>query len=42
LTGSWEEQLKDIERYDYSASAFIKSMKRMVGALAFEIIYSNS
>lgn len=37
LTGTWEKQLKDIERGEYSASAFIKSMKRMVDALVYEV-----
>ncbi|WP_299116911.1 DNA topoisomerase 3 [uncultured Winogradskyella sp.] len=37
LTGTWEKQLKDIEKGEYSASAFIKSMKRMVDALVYEV-----
>ncbi len=37
LTGSWEKQLKDIEKGDYSAGAFIKNMKRMVDALVYEV-----
>ncbi|GAB1857220.1 DNA topoisomerase 3 [Flavobacteriaceae bacterium MHTCC 0001] len=37
LTGKWEKQLKDIERGAYSAAAFIKSMKRMVDALVYEV-----
>tara|TARA_R110002049_G_scaffold140680_1_gene301824 strand:- start:6470 stop:8776 length:2307 start_codon:yes stop_codon:yes gene_type:complete len=37
LTGSWEKQLKDIEKGEYSASAFIKNMKRMVDALVYEV-----
>ncbi|WP_411767521.1 DNA topoisomerase 3 [Winogradskyella sp. A3E31] len=37
LTGTWEKQLKDIEKGDYSAAAFIKSMKRMVDALVYEV-----
>ena len=37
LTGSWEKQLKDIEKGDISASAFIKGMKRMVDALVYEV-----
>ena len=37
LTGSWEKQLKDIEKGEFSASAFIKSMKRMVDALVYEV-----
>ncbi|WP_179338786.1 DNA topoisomerase 3 [Winogradskyella ludwigii] len=37
LTGTWEKQLKDIEKGEFSASAFIKSMKRMVDALVYEV-----
>ena len=37
LTGSWEKQLKDIEKGAYSASAFIRNMKRMVDALVYEV-----
>jgi DNA topoisomerase-3 len=37
LTGSWEKQLKDIEKGTYSAGAFIKNMKRMVDALVYEV-----
>ena len=37
LTGSWEKQLKDIEKGTFTASAFINNMKRMVDALVFEV-----
>jgi len=37
LTGSWEKQLKDIEKGKYTAGAFIKNMKRMVDALVYEV-----
>jgi len=37
LTGKWEKQLKDIEKGEYSAGAFIKNMKRMVDALVYEV-----
>ena len=37
LTGSWEKQLKDIEKGTFSASAFIKNMKHMVDALVYEV-----
>ena len=37
LTGTWEKQLKDIEKGDISASAFIRGMKRMVDALVYEV-----
>ncbi|MCC1484647.1 type IA DNA topoisomerase [Winogradskyella immobilis] len=41
LTGSWEKQLKDIEKGEFSASAFIKGMKRMVDALVYEVRSEN-
>ncbi len=37
LTGSWEKQLKDIEKGEFSAAAFIKNMKCMVDALVYEV-----
>ncbi|MTE25642.1 type IA DNA topoisomerase [Winogradskyella ouciana] len=37
LTGTWEKQLKDIEKGKISANAFIKGMKRMVDALVYEV-----
>lgn len=37
LTGRWEKQLKDIEKGEFSAAAFIKNMKRMVDALVYEV-----
>ncbi|RTY90619.1 type IA DNA topoisomerase [Flavobacterium sp. GT3R68] len=37
LTGSWEKQLKDIERGTFTAGAFIANMKRMVEALVYEV-----
>lgn len=37
LTGSWEKQLKDIEKGTFSAGAFIKNMKQMVEALVYEV-----
>ena len=37
LTGRWEKQLKDIEKGNFSAGAFIKNMKRMVDALVYEV-----
>lgn len=37
LTGLWEKQLKDIEKGDYSASLFIKNMKKMVEELVYEV-----
>ena len=37
LTGTWEKQLKDIEKGKISANTFIKGMKRMVDALVYEV-----
>jgi len=37
LTGSWEKQLKDIERGNFSAGVFIKNMKLMVDELVYEV-----
>jgi DNA topoisomerase-3 len=37
LTGSWEKQLKDIEKGTFTASAFIKNMKQMVDNLVLEV-----
>ncbi len=37
LTGSWEKQLKDIEKGSFSAGTFIKNMKRMVDQLVYEV-----
>ena len=37
LTGSWEKQLKDIEKGEFNAGTFIKSMKRMVDQLVYEV-----
>lgn len=37
LTGSWEKQLKDIEKGTFTAGAFINNMKRMVEALVYEV-----
>jgi DNA topoisomerase III len=37
LTGSWEKQLKDIEKGSFSAGAFIKNMKQMVETLVYEV-----
>ncbi len=37
LTGSWEKQLKDIEKGTFSAGTFINNMKKMVDALVYEV-----
>ncbi|HQK39120.1 MAG TPA: DNA topoisomerase 3 [Flavobacterium alvei] len=37
LTGSWEKQLKDIEKGTFTAGAFIKNMKQMVETLVYEV-----
>lgn len=41
LTGSWEKQLKDIEKGTFTAGAFIKNMKQMVEALVYEVRSEN-
>ncbi len=37
LTGTWEKQLKDIEKGTFKASTFISNMKRMVDDLVYEV-----
>jgi DNA topoisomerase III len=37
LTGSWEKQLKDIEKGIFSVNTFIDNMKKMVENLVFEV-----
>lgn len=37
LTGRWEKQLKDIEKGEFSASQFIKNMKKLVDDLVYEV-----
>ena len=37
LTGSWEKQLKDIEKGTYTAGSFINNMKRMIEVLVDEV-----
>jgi DNA topoisomerase-3 len=37
LTGSWEKQLKDIEKGTYTAASFINNMKRMIAVLVDEV-----
>jgi DNA topoisomerase-3 len=37
LTGSWEKQLKDIEKGTFTAGSFINNMKRMVETLVYEV-----
>ncbi len=37
LTGTWEKKLKEIERGEYPAGAFIKQMKSMVDQLVYEV-----
>ena len=41
LTGLWEKQLKDIEKGEYSAVAFINNMKKMVDQLVYEVRTEN-
>ncbi len=37
LTGTWEKQLKDIEKGTFSAGRFINQMKQMVDRLVYEV-----
>lgn len=37
LTGSWEKQLKDIEKGDFTAASFINNMKKMIAVLVDEV-----
>ncbi|MGB1042362.1 MAG: DNA topoisomerase 3 [Tenacibaculum sp.] len=37
LTGRWEKRLKEIERGDFNAGAFINNMKKMVDQLVYEV-----
>ncbi len=37
LTGQWEKQLKEIEKGNYNAGAFINNMKKMVDQLVYEV-----
>ena len=37
LTGTWEKQLKDIEKGTFTAAAFIRNMKQMVDNLVSEV-----
>lgn len=41
LTGSWEKQLKDIEKGEFSPSVFIRNMKQMVDQLVYEVRSEN-
>ncbi len=41
LTGSWEKQLKDIEKGTFKASQFIKNMKQLVDQLVYEVRNEN-
>lgn len=37
LTGTWEKQLKDIEKGDFSVNMFINNMKKLVEDLVYEV-----
>ena len=37
MTGLWEKQLKEIEKGNYNAGAFINNMKKMVDQLVYEV-----
>jgi len=42
LTGQWEKQLKEIERGNFHAGAFVKNMKIMVEQLVIEVLREQS
>lgn len=42
LTGIWERKLRQIERGDYSAQAFINELKTMVGDVVFHVMNHGS
>ena len=42
MTGLWEKQLKEIEKGNYNAGAFINNMKRMVDQLVYEVRSENT
>ena len=42
LTGRWEKRLKEIERGEFNAGAFINNMKKMVDELVYEVRANKS
>lgn len=42
LTGQWEKQLREIEKGNYHAGAFVKNMKLMVEQLVYDVIREQS
>lgn len=42
LTGQWEKQLKEIEKGNFHAGAFVQNMKKMVHQLVHEVIRAQS
>jgi len=42
MTGLWEKQLKEIEKGNYNAGAFINNMKKMVDQLVYEVRSENT
>ena len=42
LTGIWEKKLRQIERKDYSAAAFIDELKQMVNDLVIAVMSDNT
>lgn len=42
LTGMWEKKLRQIERREYEATAFIAELKQMVGEVVQTVLADNS
>ena len=42
LTGRWERKLRQIERHEYSAQAFIEELKQMVTDIVLTVMQDNS
>lgn len=42
LTGHWEKKLREIERREYSAPAFIEELKQMVTEIVLQVLSDNS
>ena len=42
LTGIWEKKLRQIERKEYSAQAFMEELKQMVSDIVLAVMQDNS
>ncbi len=42
LTGLWEKKLREIERHEYDATAFIEELKQMVTDIVLQVLSDNS